>query len=389
MAGLINVEDERHGRARMRLVLIAVRAVATFVGGFGAVLAAGWLSYHAGRRPHAFSPGMALGAFVVGSLLGSASVARAFDRTEPAPPATPELRNAALSLLEQPAATNQKTKFGPLLAISLLAFLATGGSTHGVQGLLILTAVLAFHEGGHLVAMRALGYRDTRILFIPFLGAVTTGTREDVSGTERALVLLAGPLPGLLLGLALIFSGSSGDPLLRQVAGMLIAINAFNLLPLGALDGGKLFDVLLFSRSPWLQTAFTLLSSACLGLLALLLHSWLLVALALFSMLTASSQHAVAVAARAIAADPRFSPDLRAASPEFLDALFTVAYDAVPSRAKRPKNVDLLPRLCANAMRMIHASAKQRPASPSLALIVLSGYAALFGLAALAWLHRA
>jgi Zn-dependent protease len=128
--------------------------------------------------------------------------------------------------------------------------------------------------------MRAFGYRDTRILFIPFLGAVTTGRQENVSRDRRAIVLLAGPLPGLLLGLGLSLVGAAHDPLIGHAAGLLVAINAFNLLPLAALDGGKLLEALLFSRGPLLLGAFTMATSALLALFAYNRHAWLLLAVA-------------------------------------------------------------------------------------------------------------
>ena len=40
--------------------------------------------------------------------------------------------------------------------------------------LIIFIAVLGFHELGHLLAMRWFGYRDTSVMFIPFLGALAT-----------------------------------------------------------------------------------------------------------------------------------------------------------------------------------------------------------------------
>jgi hypothetical protein len=39
--------------------------------------------------------------------------------------------------------------------------------------------VVAVHELGHYVAMILVGYRDVSMLFVPVVGAATTGTRED------------------------------------------------------------------------------------------------------------------------------------------------------------------------------------------------------------------
>src|SRR5262245_26006745 len=51
----------------------------------------------------------------------------------------------------------------------------SGGSAFSLTNLFILVPVLLFHEAGHWVAMRAFGYRNLRMFFIPFLGAAVSG----------------------------------------------------------------------------------------------------------------------------------------------------------------------------------------------------------------------
>jgi len=71
-----------------------------------------------------------------------------------------------------------------------------------------LLAVLVLHEGGHYVAMRLTGHRNVNVFFVPFLGAATTGKKDDASPMQLLLVYLAGPVPGLILGLlCLLFGG--------------------------------------------------------------------------------------------------------------------------------------------------------------------------------------
>lgn len=141
------------------------------------------------------------------------------------------------------------------------------------SGLAVLV-ILLLHEGGHALAMRAFGYRDMSMFFIPFLGAVVTGRPREIVAWKQALVLLAGPLPGLLLGLGLLW-GVSAHPALfdgfdwRMVAVMAIGINLFNLLPLTPLDGGQLMELSLFSRWPRSRLVFSALSVLALLALAL------------------------------------------------------------------------------------------------------------------------
>src|SRR5437868_13272177 len=65
--------------------------------------------------------------------------------------------------------------------------------------LLLITAVVVIHEMGHFIAMKIFRYKDLGIFFIPLLGAYVSGTKREVSQKESAIILLAGPLPGILI----------------------------------------------------------------------------------------------------------------------------------------------------------------------------------------------
>jgi Zn-dependent protease len=119
--------------------------------------------------------------------------------------------------------------------------------------------VLLFHEGGHVLAMKIFGYRDVTMLFIPFLGALATAKKEDASLTEKVLISLAGPVPGLVIGIGLAIAFSNENPLsivsdnpswIMPLSWTLIGLNLFNLLPVYPLDGGQIADLLLFSSNP-------------------------------------------------------------------------------------------------------------------------------------------
>ena len=87
--------------------------------------------------------------------------------------------------------------------LSLLAYIGIGFLLfpNGII-ILILTLIVSVHETGHLVAMRTYHYKDTGIFFIPLLGGLAKGTKREISQKESAIVLLAGPLPGILIGSA-------------------------------------------------------------------------------------------------------------------------------------------------------------------------------------------
>jgi tetratricopeptide (TPR) repeat protein/Zn-dependent protease len=165
---------------------------------------------------------------------------------------------------------------------SLALFIATYAVIFSPQRLVIFVAVLLLHEGGHVLAMKLFGYRDAAILFIPFLGALATARKDNASLTEKVWISLAGPLPGLCLGigLAIFTSLRHSDPTLmierlhqfhwmQETTYMLIFLNLFNLLPVYPLDGGQVTDLLLFSRNPYVGVVFKAIGVGLLGLLGL------------------------------------------------------------------------------------------------------------------------
>ena len=130
------------------------------------------------------------------------------------------------------------------------------------KGVLAILSVLMIHELGHFLAMWMLGYRNLNILFIPFLGAVATSAkRPEVAPWKEVLVVLAGPLPGLITGCAALHYGCWGHEWLRGPVYFCIALNAMNLLPVLPMDGGHLFKLAVQARRPLLQAAFHVVSA--------------------------------------------------------------------------------------------------------------------------------
>jgi len=155
-----------------------------------------------------------------------------------------------------------------VLLISAILFLAAGAAQWDWKFTLWLIPVLLFHEAGHWIAMRIFKYRNLRMFFIPFFGAAVTGQHWNVPGWKKAIVSLAGPIPGIVLGCALtIVAIIVQQPWLNQLALILLLLNAFNLLPVLPLDGGHVLQAILFCRNRWLDGAFRVL--AVLGLVGL------------------------------------------------------------------------------------------------------------------------
>ena len=271
-----------------------------------------------------------------------------------------------------------------LLLVTLAAFaLAQLGADRSLSSLAMLAVVLGFHELGHFAGMRLFGYRDVRMFFIPFLGAAVSGKKVGVARWKEGVVLLLGPVPGLLLGAALLVAGlRTPHPTLHSLAFSLIVINGLNLLPVAPLDGGRLFQMLLFSRNRFLEVAFLGVAAAVLGMVAVRTGTWALLALAFLLVITLPFRYRVlraAPAARDLPADPSLL------SPADARRLFTLA------RAAMPKPSRGRPRQAAAAMEQVLDAAQPPPrwgATSALlgawtaALIVLALCLGLLGLAA-------
>jgi Zn-dependent protease len=157
-----------------------------------------------------------------------------------------------------------------LLIISFALFVIVYATHFKPIQLLIFVLTLLLHEMGHILAMRAFGYRDTTMLFIPWLGALAIGKKERASIAEKVWISLAGPLPGLILGIIFAIAFPSNDLWLRDASFILIFVNLFNLLPIYPLDGGQIVNLLIFSRHPYLVVVFQSIGVLLLGAIGLM-----------------------------------------------------------------------------------------------------------------------
>ncbi len=151
-----------------------------------------------------------------------------------------------------------------------------------VEILLLITAIVLIHELGHFFAMKIYRYNELGIFFIPLLGAYVSGSKREVSQRESAVILLAGPLPGILIGTVfhLLFLQDRtlhiGDISYERIAQLFIFLNLINLLPIYPLDGGQLLNRIFLEEESWLGKAFVFLSAAFMVWVAWKLEFWLL-----------------------------------------------------------------------------------------------------------------
>ena len=141
--------------------------------------------------------------------------------------------------------------------------------------LLLITAIVMIHELGHFFAMKFFRYNDLGIFFIPLLGAYVSGTKREVSQKQSAIILLAGPLPGIILGIvAYLFwqtnpGYSVGGISLYTISLSFIILNLINLIPVYPLDGGQLLNRVFLDEESKLSKVFVFLSIIFLCWIAL------------------------------------------------------------------------------------------------------------------------
>lgn len=202
-------------------------------------------------------------------------------KEKPSPPDIPvgmEVENYenALGVLNQKTRnTNGKIAF---LLFTVTLFTLAFGFLFSFALAFLLVIVIFIHEGGHLLAMSLLGYKDLKMLFIPLFGAVALGTAKNVPPHKKVITYFAGPVPGILIAFLILaiyrytdISILSSSTLLAALV-VLLVINYFNLVPVMPLDGGQILNTIFFSRFPIIQFIFLIISFLSLAAIALYLQ---------------------------------------------------------------------------------------------------------------------
>jgi Zn-dependent protease len=109
--------------------------------------------------------------------------------------------------------------------------------------------LILVHELGHVLEAKRQGVPVSLPMFIPFFGAFVTLNRAHLTPWKNGLISLAGPLVGSAGAAAVWAYGSAhGSTQLVVLANLGFLLNAFNLLPIGFLDGGHVLESI---REAW------------------------------------------------------------------------------------------------------------------------------------------
>jgi Zn-dependent protease len=109
--------------------------------------------------------------------------------------------------------------------------------------------MILVHEFGHMIEARRQGLKVSWPTFIPFFGAFVTIEKAGLTPWRNARISLAGPFVGGLAAAAVWFVGEArGSAMLEGLAYLAFLLNAFNMIPIGFLDGGQ---VVRAAREEW------------------------------------------------------------------------------------------------------------------------------------------
>jgi Zn-dependent protease len=146
--------------------------------------------------------------------------------------------------------------------------------------LLLITAIVMIHELGHFLAMKYFRYNDLGIFFIPLLGAYVSGSKREVSQMQSAIIILAGPIPGILIGIGFYLADiyNPGQTIMgihfSRIAVLFIILNLINLFPVYPLDGGQLLNRVFLDEEGWISKIFVVLSAGLMAWFAWSLYRY-------------------------------------------------------------------------------------------------------------------
>jgi len=187
---------------------------------------------------------------------------------------------------EKPILVKEKVKSNwGLTLFSIVMFIASFliFFTNQINFVFFLILVLFFHEMGHFLFMKKFKYENVRMLFIPLMGAFVQGSKEKYSQRESLWVVLAGPIPGVVVGcITIVIASHYQLQWALTLSFIFLFLNTINLLPIDPLDGGQLFKLLVHRQRDFFMMLFALGSSLLMIVVGLLLNDWLVIIFGFF-----------------------------------------------------------------------------------------------------------
>ena len=143
-----------------------------------------------------------------------------------------------------------------IVAILIYLFLFKGD----VKFLSAMLMVIFIHDSGHLFMMRRFGYQERGLFIISLLSQFSIQFDHKTTLSRKLIILLMGPLPGVLIGISLLFYGEYvQNTQLITLAWIFMVFNCLNLLPLDPFEGAALINILHHKKNYHVQLIFTIL----------------------------------------------------------------------------------------------------------------------------------
>ncbi|MBL7932623.1 MAG: site-2 protease family protein [Bacteroidia bacterium] len=137
--------------------------------------------------------------------------------------------------------------------------------------------VIIVHELGHFAFMKLFHYSNVKIFIVPLLGAFTSGKKQQVSQWQLSLIILGGPVPGIIIGTLLyLYNRGLHNETITMLSNSFLIINLLNCLPFHPLDGGRLVETLFFKENYAIRIAFGIASIIALVCICFVVQSFIL-----------------------------------------------------------------------------------------------------------------
>ena len=249
----------------------------------------------------------------------------------------------------------------PLAVLVLFLLIPTGKGGFDPARLLGMIGAILFRDFGRWAAIHLLGYPDKSLLIFPFLRRNLPEAGDRNERYKQGLVILAGPLPGIFLAFVVALATLGfRPPQLNSVILYVVILNGFLLLPLGSFDGGRVLNLVIFSRSRIVEAVFLVLTAAALCYASFRFELYVLAIVGLLGFFNAQRRFAT----RRAAADfrklrPALSGRLEDLDDVPMHELFDAAHRLAPRAAQRSASAGdaRFAALYASRMREIYEDA--------------------------------
>jgi len=169
---------------------------------------------------------------------------------------------------------NQNSVMRSMLSLLLYGLLFYFIFEANVAYIAAVLLVIIVHELGHFAFMRLFNYSNVKIFIVPLLGAFTSGNKQQISQRQLTLIILGGPIPGIIIGCILLWLNRDlNNDNIKMLYQTFLVINLLNLLPFHPLDGGRLVETLFFKDNFVIRLAFGIVSILAMLLMFLFLFS--------------------------------------------------------------------------------------------------------------------